>query len=741
MKRTSSRAARTWAIGVAFGALATGSAQAQSQTTKASEAAAPGDQGNDIIVTALRRSERVQDVPAAITAIDGATLAAKGAQDYRDYLNTVPGVNFSDNGYRSSRITIRGISDGFGATDPLTGVYIDEAPVTEGGQPTIDPALYDVERVEVLKGPQGTLYGSGAMGGTVRVITKKPRLDVFEGSAEATVSDTDHGGWNRRIDGVVNIPIARDLLALRVSAGYRKDDGWIKDVFRNDDNANFTEKTSARAQLLLKPGPDTSITLGALYQKENLGIPAFADIALPENQSYRVFKQSGKSESQLYSLTIQQDFASMSLISATNYLKKDSVNNIDATTSIRPLVAHFFPGVILGANEGVGVSTPGNLELFTQEVRLSSSGKRQLEWLIGGFYSNSVTKIPQTFNFSQAPSTTGKFTDAQFYLSSSTPRTRQIAGFGELTLNITDQLAATAGVRVFDVDQSNLSTASGALNGGSTSTSLRAHVTSATQKYALKYKVTPNNLLYIQAVQGYRNGGANYPVPQAACGANLAELGYSSAPSSYGPDRLWNFEVGSKNTLDGGRVTLNGSAYYIKWTDIQSSISLTCGFGFIANSGKATSKGFELDASVRPVKGLTLNGSLAYTDARIIHAAPGTQARDGNRLPLSPNWSWNVSAQYEQPFDRNLSGFVRGELNYVGERWNGFAGLGPRATLLDAYTTANARVGLQGKNWSAAIFATNLFDTHIVYFRSLGGTPYDVVGQPRVIGLTTRIGF
>lgn len=735
---------RIWAVSVALGALAAGSAQAQSQaTTGATEAAVPADdQSNDIVVTALRRSQRLQDVPAAITAIDGATLAAKGAQDYRDYLNAVPGVNFSDNGYRSSRITIRGISDGFGATDPLTGIYIDEAPITEGGQPTLDPALYDVERVEVLKGPQGTLYGSGAMGGTVRVITKKPQLDAFEGSAEATISDTDHGGWNRRVDGVVNIPIARDLLALRVSAGYRRDDGWIRDVFRNDDNANFTEKTNARGQLLLKPGPETSITLGALYQREKLGIPAFADLALPENQSLRVFRQSGTSEAQLYSLTIQQDFASMSLISATNYLKKDSVNNIDATTSIRPLVAHFYPGVTVGTNEGVGVSTPGNLELFTQEVRLSSTGKRRLEWLIGGFYSNSSTAIPQTFNFSQAPSTAGKFTDAQFYLSSSTPRTRQVAGFGELTFNITDRLAATAGVRVFDVDQSNVSTASGALNGGTTTTDqLHAHVTSATQKYALKYQATPDNLLYLQAAQGYRNGGANYSVPQAACGANLASLGYSSAPRSYGPDRLWNFELGSKNTLAGGRVTLNGSAYYIKWTDIQSSIGLSCGFGFIANSGKATSKGFELEASVRPVTGLTFNGSLSYADARITHAAPGTQAHDGDRLPLSPNWSWNVSAQYERPLDHSVSGFVRGELNYVGERWNGFAGFGPRATLLDAYTTANARIGVQGKHWSAAIFATNLFDTHIVYFRSLGGTAYDVVGQPRVIGLTTRIGF
>lgn len=733
---------KKWAAGVAFGAFVAATAQAQTQPVAGDgpETAATAEQDNEVVVTALRRRARLQDVPAAITVLDGAALALKGAQDYRDYLNTVPGVNFSDNGYRSSRITIRGISDGFGATDPLTGIYIDEAPITETSQPTLDPQLYDVDRVEILKGPQGTLYGSGAMGGTVRIITKKPRLDAFEGSAEVTVSDTDGGGWNKRVNGAINAPIVRDMIALRVSGGYRKDAGWIDDVFRGEKNGNTIEKTNARGQLLVKPAPNMSITLSALYQKENLGIPAFSDVALPDYKTSRVFRQSGKSTSQLYGLTIQQDFDAMSLVSATNYLKKKSVNNIDATTSLRPLVSRL-AGVALGADEGIGVTTPGNLELFTQEVRLSSTGKRPLEWLIGAFYSNAYTDIPQSFNFSQAPSTVGHLTAEQFYESDTEPRTRQIAGFGELTYNITDRLAATAGVRVFDVKQNTLSTGSGILNGGDTSQRLRAHVSSSTQKYLLKYEVTPNNQIYVQAVQGYRNGGPNYAVPLAACGADLARLGYSSAPTSYGPDKLWNYEIGSKNQFAGGRVTINGAAYYIDWTNIQNSVGLTCGFGFIANSGRATSKGFELEASVRPVAGLSLNGSISYANARIKRAAAGTQAHVGDRLPLSPDWSGNVSAQYDRSLGGSLDGFVRGELNYVGKRWNQFAGYGPAAVELDAYTTANLRAGVQGEKWSVALFATNLFNTHIVYFRSVGGTAYNVVGQPRTIGLTTHIGF
>lgn len=692
----------------------------------------------EIVVTALRREQRLQDVPAAITVLDGDTLASKGGQDYRDYLTSIPGVSFAESGLRAVRVTIRGVSDGIGATDPLTGIYIDETPITESFQATLDPSVHDLDRVEVLKGPQGTLYGSGSMGGTVRVITKKPRLDAFEGTAEATVGGVSGGGVNRRVDGVLNVPLAEDRVALRISGGYRKDAGWIDDIQRADDDGNTVEKTNGRAQLLLKPGENTSMIFGVLYQEEELGIPFFDDLALPDYQTARVYRQSGGSEARLYSATIQHDSDWMSLISASNYLVKDTINSTDSTTTARGLLAAL-AGVALSPTEGVGVESGNDLNLFTQEVRVSSVGENRLDWVVGGFYSNAVTDFTTLFDFSQAPSTAGLITGAAFYDAKQEYRTRQIAAFGEITLNVTEQLSLTAGLRAFDVDQRNALRGDGILNGGSTATLQEASNSSTTKKFLAKYQVTDDNMLYAQASQGYRNGGPTGGFPLAACAPHLAAVGYSTVPTQYGPDELWNYEVGSKNTFLDGRMAFNAAAFYIDWSDIQSTIGLACGFSFIDNAGEAVSKGAEMEASVMPIAGLTFTAAAAYTSAKIDQAAPGTAAGDGDPLPLSPEWSWNFSTHYQRDLTNHLTGFVRGEVNHVGERWNMFRSIAARGQELDAYTTFNLRIGVAAKTWSAALFGTNLTNERIVTWAP--GINYEIVAMPRVVGLNVKFEY
>ncbi|MFC4312520.1 TonB-dependent receptor [Steroidobacter flavus] len=693
----------------------------------------------EIVVTALRREESLQEAPAAISVLDSAALQAKGAQDYRDYLTSVPGVNFAQSGAGAMRVTIRGVSDGIGGSDPLTGIYIDETPITESFTATLDPSIYDVERVEVLKGPQGTLYGSGSMGGTVRVITKKPKLDEFEGSVQARVGSVAHSSdLNSRVDGVINLPLVDERMALRVSAGYREDAGWIDDVTRNEKDGNTVEKTNARAQLLLQPGEGTSIIFGLLYQKEELGLPFFEDFALQDYQTGRVFRQSGESEAKLSSVTIQHDWDWMSLTSATNYLRKDGTTTADTTNSVRTLLSRL-ANVNIGPTEGTGVRSDSDLSLFTQEVRLASKGENRVDWVAGVFYSNNTSEFPQVFDFTQAPSTNGVTTGAAFYTSEQEYSTRQIAAFGELTLNLTDALSLTAGLRAFDVDQRNVLTGSGILNGGSTVSQQEASSSSTIQKYLMKYQVTPDHMIYAQAGQGYRNGGPTGGFPHAACAADLAAVGFNSVPTQYGPDKLWNYEVGSKNTLFGGSMTLNGSAFYIDWTDLQSSISLTCGFGFTANSGKAVSQGAELETSFTPVDGLMFTAGVSYVDATLEEAAAGTPARDDDPLPLTAEWSGNISAQYQRELTGSLAGFVRGEANYVGERWSTFRSIGARARLLDAYTTFNLRAGVSSGPWRASLFANNLTDERIVTFTP--GTIYEVVSLPRVIGLDLTFDF
>lgn len=692
----------------------------------------------EIVVTALRRDQRLQDVPAALAVLSAEDVKAKGAQDMRDYLTTIPGVNYAENNVGGMRVTIRGISDGLvGSTAPLAAIYIDEAPVTENALGTFDPDIYDVDRIEVLKGPQGTLYGSGSMGGTVRIIGRKPELNVFEGAIEGTLSSVNDNAMGERVDGVINMPILQDHVALRMSAGYREDAGWIDDVTRNDDDANTVEKRNARAQVLFQPADRTSVTLGFLYQDEDRGLPPFDDLSLPKYQNGRIYRQGGDSDGQLFSLTLRQDWDAATLTAASNYLEKDSSATFD-TINTRAVLARL-AGVTVTPSDGIGLLALGGITQFTQEVRLASTGDSRLGWLVGGFYSDAKTDLTEAFDLSQAPSFSGVITGREFYESHDRFDTRQIAGFGELTFKFTDQLSMTAGARVFEVRQDFSNQSTGLLADGDSAFEQRVEQSSSTKKFLLQYQANPDHLVYAQAVQGFRIGGANGPVPTSTCGPDLEEAGYQSAPAGYGPDKLWNYEVGSKNALLDGRVQLNAAAFYVDWGDIQNTVGLLCGLTFVTNAGEAESKGIELETAFRPVDGLTLNLSTSYIDATLTSIAPGVAATEGDRLPLTAKWSGNLSALYERDLRGDLTGFVRSEVNYVGDRWNNFRSVGARAVLMDSYTTVSARLGVRTDRWSVALFGTNLTNEYFVL--NVNFPSYELVGRPRTIGVNASVAF
>jgi outer membrane receptor protein involved in Fe transport len=717
---------------------ATGSPQPPANSEQPDDAADQQSNGGAIVVTALRREQRLQDVPLAISVIDGELLREKGTQDYRDYLTTVPGVTFAEGGLRGVRVAIRGISDGVGATAPLTAIYLDEAPITETYTSTLDPNVFDIERVEVLRGPQGTLYGSGSMGGTIRVITRKPQLNQVEGAADAALETVESGGINWRANGVINLPVVDDRLALRVSGGYRKDGGWIDNVALGLEDVNTVEKTNLRGQLLFAPGLDTSVILSVIHQSEDLGGPFQDYFATPVNTTASLYREGGSTNAELYSLTVEHELERFAITSASNYTVKDTDNIADGTASLTRLVG-LFTGVLIPAGEGLGVRSASSLDLFTQEVRLSTTGSNAVDFVVGGFYSNGTTDFRTNFDFSQAPSLDGVVTEEEFYLAQESYQITQIAAFGELTWNITDRLALTAGLRGFDVNQRDISFGSGLLNGGERTSARKGGGSSVTQKYLVDYEVSHDHMIYATAAQGYRNGGATGGFPLAPCQTFLDELGYDSVPTQYDPDKLWNYEIGSKNSFAGGTVTLNGAAYYIDWSDIQASVGLACGFTFIANAGEARSMGFELEGSVRPVDGLVINAALAYTDAELTAVAPGFAGQEGDPLPFVADWSWNVAATYEHELGAGLDGFLRGEVNHVGPRWNTFRSQTARAIEMDGYTTLALRAGVRGENWGVAIYGRNLTDERIV-LNAIAGR-YENISSPRVIGIAANYDF
>ena len=716
--------------------------------------ATPADAANDastsvaleeVVVTALRRSQTLHDVPASVSVLDGNSLGAQGAQDYKDYLASVPGVNYSEVGYRGSRAVIRGVSDGFASTDPLTGFYIDEAPVSQTGAPTFDPNLYDVERVEVLKGPQGTLYGSGSMGGTVRVMMRKPRMNAFEGAAEGTYGAIAHGGSLYRLDGVLNTPIVDDLAAFRLVGSYRDQDGFIDNIdpsAAGREDINSVEKKNARGQLLVTPGARTSVLLSFMYQEEELGGSGYSDHALPRYQQSRTYLESGPSEASLSSLTVSHDFEYATLTSATNYLDRSTTQNVDATNSFRRIVG-LLTGIPIGPEYGLGVRTLEDYSVFSEELRIQSSSDSALQWLAGAFYSEQSSKSNQTFDPSQAAPLAAQFSGPQLYQSRSDITTRQLAAFGELTYQFNERLSATTGVRAFEFKQRNRNDGAGLLNGGTDpTTTTRARSSSETLKFLLDYKLTPDHHIYMQATEGFRGGGPNDEIPQSLCGEDLALLGYSSMPSQYESDSLWNYEIGSKNILLDNRLTINGALYYIDWKDIQSSVALpSCLFDFTTNGGEAVSKGAELEISVQPSSRWNVSAAVAYTDATITRAAPGTGISDGDLLPLVSELSWALRTDYQFPVTAGLTGTVHADVSRVGSRWSQFASMSPFSQLMPSYVMTNIRAGLAGDKWSAAVYATNLFDKYIVNYTASFAAPYDVLGLPRVIGVNVRYDF
>lgn len=728
MTRITSRRAACLLGGVAVSALAVGHAEAQQQE------ASPQDQMvtlDEIIVTALRREQSVQEAPAAISVLTQEHLREIAAQDIRDYVTTVPGMTYAEDNVGRMRVTIRGVADGI--SGDLTGIYIDETPVTGTG---LDPDIYDVAMVEVLKGPQGTLYGAGSMGGTARIITNKPLLDAFEGSVAGQVTTKSDGDMGGRLDGVVNLPIASDRLALRVSAGYRDEGGWVDNVVTGEKDTNTLEKKNVRAQLLYAPGQDTSIILGAMYQTEDLGAPSRESTELDRYQAQERFRQTSESEASLLSLTVSQDFDGASLVSATNYLRRDS--NSAFAINFSPALVGILTGVMPGPDDSFGLDAPIDTTRFTQEVRLASTGVNRLDWLVGAFYEDISTSVGERFNLTQAPSLDGVVTGEGFYDARTDSSTRQIAAFGELTFNFTEKLSATAGLRFFDVRNDNTLLASGLLNDGDSSEITAAKSRASTTKFAVRYQVSRNHLLYAQAAEGYRNGGANSTLP-ASCDAALALAGYSSAPMQYGPDSLWSYEIGSKNMFFGGRAQLNAALFYIDWSNMQSTIGLAeCGMTFTANSGSAVSKGLEVDGSFWLTNAWSMGFSVSKLDAELAGVGVGAPGQVGDSLPFAPEWSWNANTRYEWGMGDGLMAFVRADVNYVGSRYTDFQSVA-RAELLDDYMTLGARIGLQGDRWELSVFGTNLSDEHIVL--NMPGNTYRQVARPRTIGVSFRSTF
>ncbi|QUD89561.1 TonB-dependent receptor [Phenylobacterium montanum] len=675
-----------------------------------------------MVVTATKRSENIQKVPLAVQALGEAALKARGAQTVEEAIAYVPGVNFSSNGTNAGTYTIRGVATSSTTTNSqaTVGLYIDDIDVLDPAYPKITTNLrtFDVERVEVLEGPQGTLFGAGALGGAIRIITNKPNLTTFQAATETTLSGTAGGGLNYDVNGMANIPLVQDQLALRVVDYYQQDSGYIDNVTRHESGVNYANSEGGRAELKWRPIPDLTITGTALFENDRPHDSPYSDYGDNRYKWNGAVTNTNYNETRIYSLALDYKFSWADLVSITTFADKFENIQADFTADATSLLGFAAPPSV--------VNDYGPSQTFDQEVRLTSSNAGPLRWLVGAILVDNRRTVIEPVVVPGSGALVGSNSDVVSY-SKGLSRVREAALYGEASYDILPKLTATIGVRVFNDQLTNQQTLSGTLVPAS-HTLTHDTESSATPKFNLAYHVTPESLLYAQAAEGYRIGQANIAI--------VDPISKEPIPAAARPDKLWNYEIGEKSSFLHGKLIVNADVYYIDWSNIQlGEFTQPSGINFIGNAGRAYVRGLELQVQARPTYDWQLGGSLSLDDSRLTSIAATVAASKGDRLPGSAPLNLVLYAEYSHPIASDLSWFARIDTRYVGKE---YADLNNSSSLTyGRYAELNLRGGLNFNRYTLTAFIKNATNGHArtSAFPDLT-VPVAIRQQPITVGLT-----
>ncbi|PVM81086.1 TonB-dependent receptor [Caulobacter radicis] len=714
-------------------------AAAQSATQAAKPA--PDETVEEIVVTALKRSTTLQTTPMSISAVTGDSLQKIGATGLQDYFRSVPGVNLTQGQLGQSRVTIRGVQ---GSGEATTGLYYDETSVTGPSGTTQDPAnnaadlnLFDVERVEVLRGPQGTLYGGGSMGGTIRVIYAKPDSSQFGASVEGQASTTKGGSRGSYLKAMGNIPLIEGKLAARIVAYTEDRPGFVDNVRTGAKNVNDSHADGYRAMLGFTPTDDISLVVTKVHQNSSADdLEGWYD-RLGDYKTDSAVKLPLDTEMDMTSVTGKWSSPIGEVTASSAYYKYDMLRTIDFTPQYRPYI---------GSANGVIGYQPAYLGAWNHELRLSSKGEGQLQWTVGGYMELRKDHIDS--NTVLTSLTTGQPYSPMQYLQGRYVNTgvKQTAQFGEATWTPpqVEGLSLTVGARHYDYTKTTGSagTQRNLLTGAAPApySEQTAEASGWVYKFNASYKVTSDVMVYATAAEGFRPGGANN-VP-----------GLNSALVVYNPDSLWNYEAGVKTTWLGGKVTANAAAYRIDWKDRQTSAITADGlYSFITNAGAARIEGLELEVAARPIHGLTLNGSIGYTKAELTEdqananiLVDGSTGKKGDRIANVPDWTASASAQYVWPLPvAGLNGLLRADYAYTGEMVSTFRPTYVYFDKFGSFSTVNLRAGVEGEDWGVYAFVTNLTDAEGIMNKNSNVGYQDLLYglTPRTVGVNARRKF
>ena len=714
--------------------------------------AADAVQLDEVIVTAQKKSERLRDVPVPVTAINVDDLVESHQLSIEEYYTRVPGLSLTTSGYGQQSVVIRGITTGITATNPTVGVVVDGLPfgsATAGGTifPDIDPS--DMQSVEVLRGPQGTLYGASSMGGLVSFITKDPSLSGISGHLQVDMNGVKNGdspGYGVR--GSVNLPLS-DTLAIRASADARHDAGFIdnlgyaSNLSRPIRGANDVDAYSGHLGLLWKPSDDVSVKLNAMLQKTEQDGQDMVDEAFVESLRQQVVPGLGGSSRRYdsFSATVNARIGAADFTSITGYSINDRHNAADLSVAFAGLAGFPFGPPYYNGSELTEITRSSK---FSQELRLNVPLASNVEWLVGAFYTHENSPyLQQLLAFNEA---NGEEIGAAINFNSTTIYS-EYAGFTDLTVRFTDRFDVQFGGRASYSKQSFLEVDTGPLvllldnnpppydYGGK----LYSKDHAFTYLVTPKLKLTSDIMVYARAASGFRPGGPNGAVP----------FQYQVDPT-YQSDKTRNFEVGLKGELLDHRLSADLSLYYIDWKNIQLKVSTPTSFTYNVNASEAKSEGAELSLKADVTPGLLLSGWIAWNEAVVKQAFPNPQieARPGDRLPFSPRFSGNLAADYDFPLTPSARGFLGASVSYVGLRFEDFVppqdpNLPPdpnkaRRTL-PAYARTDLRAGVRFDPWSVTLFVNNVTDRRGELLNN--NIPYVNIIPPRTIGVTASRAF
>ncbi len=686
------------------------SAVAHAQSTAPSEAD-DGDQ-NIIVVTATKRTEALQDIPMSITAIGAQSLVEQNLSSISDYYTRIPGLTYS--GKQQYSLAIRGVTNGV-AGSPTVGVTIDDVPVGStvfvgvSPIPDLDPAI--LRQIEVLRGPQGTLYGASSLGGLIRYVTAEPDSDSFHGRLQATGETTRKGGEGGSVRGALNIPVAAEKLALSVSGFYRRDPAYTNNVLAGfaDKDANESRTYGGRLAALFTPTENFKISVTGLLQRvrsRGLNAMYLKQDYTPQTRDleYSALPNTDFTNYELISGRMEYDLGPATLTSVTGYSHVRDGNEKDVTPFFSALIPilNNFAGLGAAPTDRVGINQFRWTKKFTQEIRLSSNGDEGLKWIVGAFFTKERIFNTQIIDALSAGGPRNIFTIRY------TPEYKEYAGFADITVPLTEQLEIGFGGRLAHNRQELPNVSSGPLNLLSglplnDTQSQSSSETVFTWQVTPRYHISDDLMLYARAASGYRPGGAN--------------LGGTNIPQTYDADRTTSYEAGLKGAFADGAVNFDVAAFYIDWRKIQllATNPITGGTYFV-NGRSAHSKGIEGSVVARPWQGATLSANATYNEATLANALPGGNVGlfgpAGTRLPFIAKFTGNISAEQVFETGGDLKPFAAANLAYVGER----KGLLPvsstsgRLTLPD-YAQLDLRAGVRGESWSIELFARNITDS------------------------------